>query len=147
MYLIVDAVSEFESHLDRQYLQRLAEAVLAGEGRSGESELSLTITTDGGIRDLNRQYRGIDGATDVLSFSLVSPPGDQFVAPPDGIVRLGDIVLSYEHVLAQAQQLGHPVRQELGELFVHGLLHILGYDHESDSDAQIMAEKAEKYLQ
>lgn len=145
MYLTVDCVPEFEPLLDLPYLESLAAAVLAGEGIGGESELSLTVTDDQGIRTINRIYRGFDTATDVLSFSLAKP-GDAFVQPPDGITHLGDVVISHERAAVQAQELGHSLRQEMAELFVHGLLHILGYDHESEDDALLMAGKAELYL-
>jgi len=145
--LSIETVPAFAPYVDEQYLEQLAATVLAGEGITGPTELSLLITDDEGIRIINRQYRGIDAPTDVLSFSaLPSSSEEAFVTPPDGILRLGDIVISYERASDQATEFGHSVRQELGELFVHGLLHILGYDHENPSDAAVMADKAETYL-
>jgi probable rRNA maturation factor len=143
--LIVDCDPRFAPQLDEAYLETLASAVLAGEDVSGTWELSLLFTDDAGIRAINRQYRGIDSATDVVSFSLLPDATHTFIGPPDGILRLGDIVISYEHATAQATELGHSTRQEIGELFVHGLLHILGYDHEEQHEAAAMAERADRY--
>ena len=144
--LIVDCVHQFAHQLDQAHLESLASAVLAGEGITGAHELSLLIADDAGIRAINCQYRGIDAATDVLSFSLLPDATRTFIGPPDGIVRLGDIVISFERVIAQAAEMGHSARQELAELFVHGLLHILGYDHEEQDAATLMADKAERYM-
>ncbi len=141
--LAIESIPAFASHLDEQYLESLAAAVLAGEGIAGPSELSLVITDDAGIRAVNRQYRGIDAPTDVLSFSLLPASGETFVTPPGELVQLGDVIISGDRCIAQAQELNHSVRQELGELFVHGLLHILGYDHETEQAARIMVDKAE----
>ncbi len=138
--------SRFSRHVDRTYLESLAAAVLIGEGVREPVELSLVITDDKGIRALNRQYRGIDAPTDVLSFSLLPPRGEPVQPSADGVLRLGDIVISYERVLAQAEEFGHSARQEMGLLFVHGLLHILGYDHEQEAAARVMEEREEEYL-
>ena len=143
--LVIECSPVFAPQLDQAYLEHLADVVLAGERITGANEISLVITDDIGISVLNQEYRNLDTATDVLSFSLLPKPGESFVTPPGEVVQLGDIVISYEHVIAQAQEYGHSVRQELGELFVHGLLHILRYDHEKESDAETMAKKAEKY--
>ena len=145
--LAIQSDRRFARHLDRAYLERLATTVLNAEGVSGPIELSLLITDDEGIRVLNRQYRGIDAPTDVLSFSLLPENGDRLAPSPDGVLRLGDIVLSYERILAQAEEFGHSPREEMGLLFVHGLLHILGYDHEQEDAAREMEEREERYLQ
>ncbi len=143
--LVIECSPAFEPRLDQAYLERLASAVLKGENIDGPVEISLLITDDTGISVLNQEYRNLDAATDVLSFSMLPGAGDSFVTPPCEAKQLGDIVISYEHVIAQATEYGHPVQQELGELFVHGLLHILGYDHENPDDARVMADTAEKY--
>ena len=144
--LIIECAPAYALHVDQAYLEHLTSRVLPGEGIAGHSEISLLITDDEGIRSLNRQYRGLDKATDVLSFSLLPGPAESFITPPGQVIQLGDIVISYQHVIAQAEALGHSARQELGELFVHGLLHILGYDHENEDKADLMAEKAEHYM-
>ena len=145
--LIIQSDRRFSSYLDRAYLEKLATTVLEAEGVPGPVELSLVVTDDHTIHALNRQYRGVDAATDVLSFSLLPSGGDRFAPSADGVLRLGDIVLSYESILAQAQEYGHAVRDELGLLFVHGLLHILGYDHEREDEARAMGAREDAYMQ
>jgi probable rRNA maturation factor len=80
------------------------------------------------LRTLNRSYRGEDAPTDVLSFALAENQ-DDFVLPPDGVLRLGEVVVSFPAARRQAQEAGRPVDEELSHLVVHGLLHLLGYDH------------------
>jgi probable rRNA maturation factor len=143
--LIVECSPAFAAQIDQAHLEHLADVVLSGENVSDDAEISLLITDDTGIQIINQEYRNLDTATDVLSFSLLPAAGESFVTPPGQAKQLGDVIISYEHALAQAAEYGHSVKQELGELFVHGLLHILGYDHEKPEDARIMAEKEEQY--
>ncbi|MEO5819449.1 MAG: rRNA maturation RNase YbeY [Vicinamibacteraceae bacterium] len=93
--------------------------------RAATGTLTLVITSDRRIRRLNRLWRGIDKATDVLSF----PAGDD----PGPVRHLGDVVISRETAVRQARDGGHPLATELRVLALHGLLHLLGYDHERDS--------------
>lgn len=90
-----------------------------------DCEVHIMITDDARIRDLNNRYRHIDRATDVLSF----PDGDEL---PSGLALLGEIVISLETARRQAAELGHGEVRELSELAMHGVLHLLGYDHEND---------------
>jgi probable rRNA maturation factor len=143
--LQIECLPLFEPQLDVAHMEMLAQRVLAGEGITLPAEISVTITDDSGIRAINRNYRGIDAATDVLSFSLLPSSGESFVPPPDGILHLGDIIISYERAMVQAGDMAHSTRQETGELLVHGLLHVLGYDHEDEAGAAIMGAKAETY--
>ena len=99
-------------------------ATLAYEGITGAAEVSVTYTDNGGIQALNREYRNIDRATDVLSFPL-------FEDAADGTKMLGDIVLSLEKCAAQAEEFGHSFERECAFLTVHSTLHLLGYDHET----------------
>ncbi len=96
--------------------------LLLGAARLEEVELSLVLTNDSFIQDLNVAWRGVDGPTDVLSF------------PQDDEVVLGDLVLSLPTARRQAEERGHAERTELRILLVHGLLHLLGYDHEAGGD-------------
>lgn len=126
--------------------------------------LTLLITDDNGIRDINKQYREQDKATDVLSFPLqekplVDAPADQlwqpledenaqtqageaqhpqFVTPPGMIMNLGDIVISWPTILRQAQQAGHSYQTELMYLLSHGVLHLIGYDDHTEAGYQAM---------
>ncbi len=105
-------------------LRRVISGCLERLGRP-ESEVHVLITGDDRIRDLNRRYRDIDLATDVLSF----PDGDLL---PSGLTLLGEIVISLETARLQAADLGHDELRELAELVLHGVLHLLGYDHDKD---------------
>ncbi len=104
-------------------------------------EVSVLLTDDEGIRALNRSYRGQDRATDVLSFS--QQEGDPMPGAGD---LLGDIVISVERAIEQAERYGHTPAREVGFLAVHGLLHLLGYDHEEPDEEAVMMETAERIL-
>ena len=113
-----------------KWLMRLAvEATLAYEGYHNSCEVSISFTDDEGIRELNKKFRQIDRATDVLSFPLFDfdgseePPVDEFEN------SLGDIVISLERAEAQAEEYGHSFEREAAFLCVHSMLHLLGYDH------------------
>jgi probable rRNA maturation factor len=99
----------------------------------------LTLTGDEHLREYNRRYRGLDVTTDVLAFAAKEKPTDQrFQAPPGTDQWLGDIVISLPQARRQAKAAGHPVNDEVRLLAVHGLLHLLGYDHaESQEEARM----------
>lgn len=105
-------------------------------------EVSITLVTDKTIRELNQQYRGIDSATDVLAFAMQE--GDFKEITPD---LLGDVIISVETAQRQAEEAGHSLQQELGILLIHGLLHLAGYDHMTDEDAELMQEKEKELWQ
>jgi probable rRNA maturation factor len=113
----------------------VVEAALKSLGRSTEVEVSVVITDDKEIAELNREYRGLDRSTDVLSFPQLE--GEDPATETGGIVPLGDIVISVEHVKVQAVEYDHPVRQEFDFLLVHGLLHLLGYDHDENNQGEM----------
>lgn len=97
------------------------------------AEVSVRLTDDAEVRDLNCTYRGIDKPTNVLSFG-----GDEDTTTPDGLLMLGDIVLAFETVAGEAAAGGIALRDHFCHLMVHGMLHLLGYDHEDDDDAEEM---------
>jgi probable rRNA maturation factor len=107
-----------------------------------EAEVSVLLTDDAGIAELNAAYRGKDGPTDVLSFAQREGEG----ADPEDPV-LGDIVISIERAKEQAERYGHSVAREVGFLAVHGLLHLLGYDHETPEDEAVMMARTEAILE
>lgn len=116
-------------------LRRVCEEIMAGEDCNFDAEISLTFTDDEGIRELNREYRGMDRATDVLSFPLLEFDEDETDAEfetEDGLVLLGDIVISIERAKEQARELNHSLRRELAFLAAHSTLHLLGLDHVDD---------------
>jgi probable rRNA maturation factor len=117
----------------RQTAARAVEAALAELGLAGDSELSLLFTDDAHIRVLNREWRGKDKPTNVLSFPAFDvAPGDPLPA------MLGDIVLAHETVSSEAVLEHKPFDHHVTHLVVHGLLHLLGYDHETDEEAEEM---------
>ncbi len=117
-------------------LKRLALRLLQAEGAREDSELSVVLTTDEHISELNLHYRDMDEATDVLSFSQLegddTPLGDY----EEGL--LGDIVISVETAKRQARAAKKTTQQEVEMLLTHGVLHLLGYDHAEDSDSERM---------
>ena len=92
------------------------------------------------VHDMNRRYRNVDAPTDVISFYTETPSDEVglFVLPNDGVRRLGDVVISYPQAVEQAREAGHSTRRELTLLVIHGVLHLLGYDHEIPDDATRM---------
>jgi probable rRNA maturation factor len=99
-------------------------------------EANLTFADDAHIRQLNRDYRGIDAPTDVLSFSQLE--GEPLASAPTGAVQAGDVIISLDTARRQAAELGHALDYELALLAAHGGLHLLGYDHQADEDAALM---------
>jgi probable rRNA maturation factor len=122
----------------------VAAEALSQEGVEGETELSLIITDDEAIRELNRRFRGVDAPTDVLAFGAEAE--EHFVIASENPPYLGDVVISYQRALAQAEELGHTIGEELKLLIIHGILHLLGYDHQEEADAQKMREKEEHIM-
>jgi len=100
--------------------------------RAAATELAVVLTNDASIRELNRHWRGIDKPTNVLSFPAAAPPATG--AP----VHLGDIVIAYETTAREAKDEDKPLAHHLAHLAVHGFLHLLGYDHESELEAETM---------
>ena len=146
------AVDEsLEGRVDRQLLESALAEAMSGRNISGTVAVGLVITDDEGIRNINLRHRGIDAATDVLSFPLLSydapeVPRKPFPLPPDEPMPLGDIVISYERAVEQARSYGHSLRRELAFLVVHGALHLLGYDHEEPDQAERMRREEEAVL-
>ena len=111
-------------------------AVLKAEGVTAKCEINVLVTDDAGIREINRASRNIDSPTDVLSFPMFElSPGElpedwsEYEDPDTGLVPLGDMCISLERAIAQAQEFGHTTRREVGYLTIHSMLHLLGYDH------------------
>jgi len=129
--------------LDLAAFERLAEFVLDREEVPAIAELSLALVSVEEMAELNLRYRGVTGPTDVLSFECDDPcPVDS-----DEPVTLGDVVIAPEVAEQQAAELGHTVEEELNLLLVHGILHLLGYTHESDEDAAVMQARERALLE
>lgn len=142
-----DIVNEW-GELDEAWLKRLDEILPLYEEQQGlphDLIIGLTFTGDEEIRTINNEYRGIDRATDVLSFPLYERD-DEIELLEGELAPFGDIVLSVPHAQAQAAEYGHSVEREVCYLIVHGLMHLAGYDHiEADDKAEMRAEE-EKLL-
>jgi len=132
--LVIRVDREFQGRIDKRWLRRLVQGALAAHGAGPDVELSLLVTDDATVRELNSRYREQDRATDVLSFALEADSGRDaaggFVMPPGERVHLGEVIVSYPRAAAQAAERGRPVEDELALLVVHGVLHLLGYDHD-----------------
>ncbi len=139
----LDIASDLPTPLKRPWLRQVLLAALRAEGVS-PAELSLLLTDDATIRRLNRAYRGLDTVTDVLSFAL-GETAEPFPTP-DGLRQLGQLVVSYPRAVAQARAYGHSVEREVAFLIVHGLLHLLGYDHQTTPDETRMFARQEAIL-
>lgn len=127
--------------IDPAYLEKIALHLLHEMQCDERCEVSIALVDDQEMRQLNLQYRHIDKPTDVLSFALQEadePPIVSECAEQDVPILLGDVILSTETTQRQAEERGHPFEQELSILLIHGLLHLLGYDHQTDEDAEIM---------
>ena len=130
----------------RAFIRKVIRTALAAEGVDFPCEVDVCITSDQGIHEVNREMRGVDRPTDVLSFPAfaLTPgelPGEEDADPATGLVPIGDMCLSMERVHAQAKEYGHTNRRELAYLVVHSVLHLLGYDHldEGPQKAQMRA--------
>lgn len=154
--VLSDAVSGFDdlSALESVIL-RAAEAALDAEHTAGPDSVTVLLSDDRRLRDLNREFNGEDSVTDVLSFNEVDgwhngqPPeqltGNEFVAA-GAEPRLGDIVISLQQAKRQADERSAPLERELAMLTVHGVLHLLGYDHADPDEERVMFGKTDGVL-
>lgn len=156
------AWSNEQDHVEiSQELIDLLEVILqkAGEAEGvTEGEVALTFVNDDAIHELNREYRGIDRPTDVLSFAMnesafeeldivYEVEDDDEAAELDQLADvLGDIIISVDKAKAQSEEYGHSLEREIGFLFVHGFLHLLGYDHQDEASESVMMAKQEAVL-
>lgn len=133
----------FDNHQDKHPLyyrlkmlvRKAVEATLDYEQYGNPCEVSVSFVDNAEIRELNKKFRGIDKATDVLSFPLFDYEGDSEEPPVDEMLgMLGDIVLSLEQAGVQAEEYGHSFEREVAFLTVHSMLHLLGYDHETGEE-------------
>jgi probable rRNA maturation factor len=132
--------------------KKVVEACLDYEQCPYEAEVSILLTDNEQIRQINQEYRGIDTPTDVLSFPVIEypTPGDfseleeavaEYFHPETGELLLGDIVISIDRAISQAEEYGHSLMRELAFLTTHSMFHLFGYDHMEDEERKIMEEK------
>ena len=140
----------------REIAEEVIETALDLTGCPYEAEVSLLLTMDAQIREMNTQFRGIERATDVLSFPMVEYPmsgefgfleeNEGYFNPESGELSLGDIVISKEKVISQAEEYGHSVLREYAFLIVHSVLHLAGYDHMEEDERREMETKQDEIM-
>ena len=135
---------------DMGWLQSIAEQALIAQNAGSNLELGLVIASQERIRQLNRSYLGRDEPTDVLAFSMLTVAEENevdlfhFVTPPDGVVHLGEVIISYPQAVIQAEEQHHSIRKEIAILIIHGVLHLLGYkDDKPELKHQMSARETE----
>lgn len=137
--------------------KKVAQSVLELENCPYDSQVNLVLTDNSGIHEVNLQFRGIDAPTDVLSFPMIpfETPADYQILDQDESffdldteeLLLGDIMISAERVISQAEDYGHSIKREFCFLVAHSMLHLLGYDHMVPEEAAIMEQKQEAALE
>lgn len=139
-----------------EILNKIAREVFCVEGFQAEAEISLMVVTKEEIQEMNRDYRGIDKVTDVLSFPNLSfeNPGEfdldaiaDIQNPENGEIVLGDIVICYDRMKEQAEDYGHSLLREFAFLTAHSMYHLCGYDHMTEEEASVMEEKQKRVLE
>ncbi len=150
-YIPVTAGGPGVNESQRAFIRKAVRTALAAEGVDFPCEVDVLVTGDEEIRALNRETRQVDKSTDVLSFPAfdLCPgelPGPEDADPGTGLVPLGDMMISLEHVAAQAKEYGHSNRRELGYLVVHSVLHLLGYDHMDEGPMKAQMREREEAI-
>lgn len=148
--LQLDIIDETES-IDAtvvKLVKELLEFALLEEEITGETEVSLTFMNDAAIQEVNREYRGKNQPTDVISFALEElGEGEVAIVQDSDMPKvLGDIIISVERAIEQAEEYGHPLTREIGFLALHGLLHLLGYDHMTEVEEKEMFGRQKEIL-
>ena len=134
-----------------ELVNRVVEATLKYENITEPCYVSITVVDEEEIKNLNNEHRSIDSVTDVLSFPVVNlldgsfngDPGDYY----DGRLILGDVVLCSKRAMEQSIEFGHSYERELGYLTCHSILHLIGYDHEDESEREVMRQKEEAVME
>jgi probable rRNA maturation factor len=136
----------YADEVDVELLAVVARTVLGRESVEPPADLGVWITNEEELHTLNRTFRDVDASTDVLSFGEEQDEESPFVQAPESVPHLGDVAISFPHVVRQAEEYGHSRQRELAYLLTHGILHLLGYDHEDPEDAQEMRSHEEAAL-
>lgn len=132
-------------------IKKVAKEALKYENVDGETDVNVLLVDNEAIKEINNEQRNIDSETDVLSFPMLDFSNGEMLAGEadyfEGALILGDIVLSLEKAKAQSEEYGHSFEREIGFLVCHSMLHLLGYDHETEEDREVMREKEEEILE
>ena len=158
MTLLFEEEGDLQLPLETKELaEEVIEAALDYEGCPYEATVSLLLTMNNEIQEMNRHFREIDRATDVLSFPMIAyeeagtfdflEEDDSAFDPESGELVLGDIVISKERVIAQAEEYGHSIRREYAFLIAHSMLHLMGYDHMEEEERAVMEQKQRDILE
>ncbi|MSQ61631.1 MAG: rRNA maturation RNase YbeY [Dehalococcoidia bacterium] len=150
--MTVDVEPPFAAEVDAGALARTARAALRAEGVAGPAALSILVTCDDTVRELNRRYRGLDEPTDVLSFGEESAEPGEDVGWVDAVDAaepryLGDLAIALPYTQREAAEQGQPVPELLNLLVVHGVLHLLGYDHAEPEERAAMQAREREALE
>ena len=145
----ISVEEKFQGMVDQGWVRRIAQTVLKAEGVAPPYEVSVVFTDSETVQQLNRDYRGVDEPTDVLAFCMLSQKevDDSFALPPDEVTRLGEVIISYPQAIEQAREHGHSPERELALLIIHGILHLLGYDHEEPEEEAEMRTREKELLE
>ena len=136
--IYIEKIDDLTPDISEELVQNAAAAALKHQSAPAEADLTIVLSDDNQLHDLNLEWMGVDGPTDVLSF-----PSDE-IDPETGNRYLGDILISVERAAAQAQVVGHAVEAEVQLLVVHGVLHLMGHDHaETEEKARMWGAQAE----
>jgi probable rRNA maturation factor len=144
----IHVVKKFWGVMDVGWVKKMVRQILKAEEVVPPYEVSLVFTDSETVKQLNRDYRGVDEPTDVLAFYMLpqNEVEDSFALPPDGVTRLGEVIISYPQAVEQAREQGHSPERELALLIIHGILHLLGYDHEEPEQESKMREREKELL-
>ncbi|ADP33125.1 rRNA maturation RNase YbeY [Bacillus atrophaeus] len=149
MSLLIDIIDETESVAEEMLkeVEKLLQFAAEREGVQDQAEVSVTIVTNDEIQQINKEYRGKDTPTDVISFALEEEGEDEVeIVGAEMPPVLGDIIISADRTREQAEEYGHSFLRELGFLAVHGFLHLLGYDHMTKEQEEEMFTKQKDLL-
>ena len=139
MEINISIDKEFKKYVKSIWLRKIAKIVIAAEQvGTTKLEMSLVITGDEQIHELNLKYLAEDRPTDVLSFPTDEYPARLFTPGVDDVIHLGDVIISYPTATRQAEEHKHPVSREITILLIHGILHLLGYDHAKPGEQRLM---------
>ncbi len=158
MTLLFEEEGDLQLPLETKELaEEVIEAALDYEGCPYEATVSLLLTMNNEIQEMNRNFREIDRATDVLSFPMIAyeeagtfdflEEDESAFDPESGELVLGDIVISKERVIAQSEEYGHSIRREYAFLIAHSMLHLMGYDHMEEEERAVMEQKQRDILE
>ncbi len=141
---------ELKGCLEVGWLKGIVEHILVAQEVGADVELGLVIATQERVQQLNQSYLGKDEPTDVLAFSMLPAPEEatadfpHFVIPPDGVSHLGEVIIAYPQAVMQAEEHQHSIKREIAILIIHGVLHLLGYEHDKpELERQMRAREKE----